>query len=740
MAKRNGEGFGTAPVFFTAIATILGAILFLRFGWAVGSLGFWGVILIIIVGHLVTIPTALSLSEIATNQKVEGGGEYFIISRSFGLNIGGTIGLALYMSQAISVAFYVIAFTEAFQPFFNWFSSTYGWELPRQAISLPTMALLSILILKKGADMGVKALYFVVAILFASLALFFLGSTDYEATNNFSFLHFDFRNMDNFFVIFAIIFPAFTGMTAGVGLSGDLKNPQKSIPWGTILATVIGMIIYFFISWKFIVSASPSDLMGDQLIMRQIAIGGAFVIPIGLAASTISSALGSVMVAPRTLQALAGDKSLPFNFGNSFLAKGKGSNNEPFNASIITIAIAFVFVALGDVNAVGKIISMFFMITYGSLNLISFLYHFGADPSYRPSFRSASIFSLIGFLISVWLMFKMDFLYTVIASVVMTFMYILISKTHKHRSGLESIFQGAVYQLSMKLKLFVQGSKKARGANSWRPAAVCISSESFQREKAFDLLSWISYKYGYGTYIHLIKGLFEKETYRKANEIKESLLAKTDNKKHNVFVDTLISPSYTSAIAQIVQLPGISGMENNMVIFEYFKSDNKGLKQILENYPIVRDAHNDVCVLRSTSTKINFKNGIDIWVHLNDGENINLMILLAYVILAHPDWRKAKVKVHFIAGDNELEESKTELLDLIKNGRIPMSAKNVEKIIVPNQDDYHSIINERSQNSALTIIGFNEDIINNGYEKLFTSFEDLSDVLFVNSYQRKIIK
>jgi amino acid transporter len=740
MAEGKSQGFGTAPVFFTAIATILGAILFLRFGWAVGSLGFWGVIFIILIGHLVTIPTALSLSEIATNQKVEGGGEYFIISRSFGLNIGGTIGLALYMSQAISVAFYVIAFTEAFQPFFNWFSSTYGWELPRQAISLPTMTLLSILILKKGADMGVKALYFVVAILFVSLALFFLGTTDYSATSNFSFLNFDFRNMDNFFVVFAIIFPAFTGMTAGVGLSGDLKNPQKSIPWGTILATVSGMIIYFFISWKFVVSASPADLMGDQLIMRQIAIGGAFVIPIGLAASTISSALGSVMVAPRTLQALAGDKSLPFNIGNSFLSKGKGKNNEPFNASIVTIIIAFVFVAVGDVNAVGKIISMFFMITYGSLNLISFLYHYGADPSYRPSFRTASLFSLLGFVMSVWLMFKMDFLYTIIALIAMTLMYMLISRTHKHRSGLESIFQGAVYQLSMKLKLFVQRSHKAKGANSWRPAAVCVSSDSFQREKAFDLLSWISYKYGYGTYIHLIKGFFDKETYRKANVIKDDLLKRTDSKKHNVFVDTMISPSYTSAIAQIVQLPGISGMENNMVIFEYFKEDTNGLKQILENYPIVRDARHDVCILRSTSNEINYKNGIDIWVHHRDVDNVNLMILLAYVILAHPDWRKAKVKVYFISGVKEIEVSKTQLLDLIKQGRIPMSEKNVEEVVVPEKGGAYSIINEKSKDAGLTIIGFNEESFENNQERLFTSFEGLSDVLFVNSYRKKIIK
>ncbi len=111
---------GTAPVFFTAISTILGAILFLRFGYAVGTVGFWGVIFIILLGHLVTIPTAMAISEIATNKRVEGGGEYFIISRSLGLNIGATIGMALFLSQAISVAFYVIAFTESFEFFFDY--------------------------------------------------------------------------------------------------------------------------------------------------------------------------------------------------------------------------------------------------------------------------------------------------------------------------------------------------------------------------------------------------------------------------------------------------------------------------------------------------------------------------------------------------------------------------------------------------------------------------------------------
>ena len=148
----NAKKFGTAPVFFTAISTILGAILFLRFGYAVGNLGFWGVFFIVILGHMVTIPTALAISELATNKRVQGGGEYYIISRSFGLNIGATIGVTLFLSQAISVAFYVIAFTESFEFLFNYLAKQYDFILPRQVISLPVMLGLGWLILKKGAD------------------------------------------------------------------------------------------------------------------------------------------------------------------------------------------------------------------------------------------------------------------------------------------------------------------------------------------------------------------------------------------------------------------------------------------------------------------------------------------------------------------------------------------------------------------------------------------------------------
>lgn len=739
MVNSNPKKFGTAPVFFTAISTILGAILFLRFGYAVGSIGFWGVILIILLGHMVTIPTALAISELATNKRVEGGGEYFIISRSFGLNIGATIGIALFLSQAISVAFYVIAFTEAFEPLFKWHLDTYGYELPRQAISVPAMLLLSLLILRKGANLGVKALYFVVAILFGSLLLFFLGSTEQAGVSSFNLGNASFRNPESFFVIFAIVFPAFTGMTAGVGLSGDLKNPAKSIPLGTTSATFIGMLIYFFVIYKLANSATVDDLLEHQLIMSRIAIWGSIAIPLGLAASTISSALGSVMVAPRTLQALSIDQSFPSKGLNRWLGKGRQKDSEPINASFVTCIIAMVFVILGDVNAVAEIISMFFMVTYGSLCLISFLNHFGSSPSYRPSFRSKWFLSLLGFLISIWVMFKINSAYAFSAVLVMSLLYLVINRYHKDRNGVESIFLNALYQINRNMQVFLQKSGK-RKSREWRPSAICISKDSFERDTAFKLLNWISYKYGFGTYLHRIEGYYSKATYQQAQQELDKLIKSFDRMGNHVYVDTLISPSYTSAIAQAIQLPGIAGMENNMVIFEFDKENPDRLDLIIDNYSLARSGNFDFCILGSSPRKFDFEKNIHVWIKSSDTDNANLMILLSFIIGGHPDWKKADIKIFSICKKEQAEETRKQLDELVVSGRLPITTSNIEIIHEQENVAAKEVINKRSSDAGLTIVGFRGETLKHEKTELFLGYNEVGNILFINANSHKIIE
>lgn len=725
------KGFGTAPVFFTSISTILGAILFLRFGYAVGTVGFWGVIAIILIGHLVTIPTALAISEIATNEKVKGGGEYFIISRSFGLNIGATIGIALYLSQTISIAFYIIAFTEAFTPVFEYLRSSFGLFLPKQAISIPALILLAALILKKGAKIGVKLLYIVVVILFISLFFFFLGSPveGYHSTG--TLFNNSFRNSDQLFIVFAIIFPAFTGMTAGVGLSGDLRDPKKSIPLGTILGTVSGMIVYFFITYKLHVSAPPEALASDQLIMSRIALFGEIVVPLGLAASTISSAIGSLLVAPRTLQALSRDQAFPSTPLNRWLSKGIGEMGEPLNATIVSSLIALIFVTLGDVNAVASVITMFFMVTYGSICLISFLYHFGSDPSYRPTFKSKWFISAIGFLLSTWLMFQISTAYAVSAFLIMTLLYIVVNSYHKERGGLEAIFQGVMYQFSRRLHVFLQHAKKKdRG---WRPSAICVSSDTFERDKVIHLLSWISYRYGFGTYIHLIKGYYSKEKREEAEKALDKLLNKMSFIRGDIYIDTIISPSFTSAIAQIVQLPSPSGMENNMVIFEYDKKDPKNLPQILENISLVQAGKFDVCILASSSRNTQFENGIHVWIKNWDTDNANLMILLSYIILGHPSWKNGFIKIFSVCSEGKYFQEMSNLKELVQSGRLPITDKNIEVIELKGNISMKELINEKSAEAALTILGFKEEIIKHDGVRYFEGYDKIGDILFVDA-------
>lgn len=745
--------FGTAPVFFTAISTILGAVMFLRFGYAVGHVSLIGTFIIILVGHAVTIPTAMAIAEISTNQKVEGGGEYYIISRSFGLVIGSSIGTALYISQAISVAFYIIAFAEAFKPLMDWLLANYDMHpyleylvRQKQTISVPALILLTGLVLSKGASLGVKMLYGVVAILFVSLVAFFFGTTEYAASGQFDWtLHVGNEVGStieplSFAIVFAIIFPAFTGMTAGVGLSGDLENPSKSIPLGTLGGTLAGMVVYMFIAWKLASHAAPSDLVNtDKLIMADIAWQGWILIPVGLAAATISSAIGSILVAPRTLQAIARDNILPSAAINQWLSKGRGKEDEPFNSTLVTIGLAFVFIFMGNLNAVAQIISMFFMVTYGSLSLISFLQHFSADPSYRPVFKSRWYISLFGAVASFGLMFFMNAFYAVMAILFMVALYIFTSYYNPTKKNLAAVFQGVIFQFSRQLQVFLQKTEKEQ-IGSWRPSAVCISEHSFQRFGAFDLLRWISQTYGFGTYIHKISGYLSKKTNQEAIEAKERLIKIAETSNSNIYVDTLISPSYTSAMAQVIQLPGISGTDNNLLLLEYSRQNPENLNDIVDNFSLVKSVDFDIVVLASTERGYGLKQSIHIWITSSDFQNANLMILLGYIILGHKDWQGGHIKIFAIFPEAVIEQERQRLLTLIQTGQLPISPNNIEIIKQTEAMEPTKVIQDKSSDADLVITGFRTEAVKNQGAEVFTGFENIGNTLFINAADQKNIK
>ena len=379
------------------------------------------------------------------------------------------------------------------------------------------------------------------------------------------------------------------------------------------------------------------------------------------------------------------------------------------------------------------------MVTYGSLCLISFLNHFGSSPSYRPSFRSRWYISLAGALIAVWVMFKINTPYAITAIIAMIVIYLYMNFYHKERQGLESLFANALFQINRNLQVYLQKSGSKKKMNEWRPSAICISKESFERAMAFRLLSWISYSYGFGTYLHRIEGYYSRNTSKQAAEELAKLIEIYDTAHNHVFVDTIISPSYTSAIAQSIQIPGISGMENNMVIFEYDKEDPENLKEIIENIRLVKSGDFDICLLATSRKEMLYRNGIHVWINFEDAENSSLIILLSFIIAGHPDWKKTNIKVFQVCKAENYKETLDKTSQLVKSGRLPITEKNIEIITEKPGMTSKKLINEKSASAALVIIGFRTEGLKHNGDIILGGYDDLGTILFVNSHDQKEI-
>jgi len=711
--------------------------MFLRFGYAVGNVGLIGAFGVILLGHLITVPTALAIAEIATNRRVEGGGEYFIVSRSFGESIGGAIGISLYLSQAISVGFYLIAFAEAFRPLDWWFEAQLGMAFDPRMVSVPATLLLLGLTLSRGAALGVKALWVVAGVLFVSLVMFFLGNPESTIPLSEAPLFGGLEDADSFILVFAICFPAFTGMTAGVGLSGDLKNPRRSIPLGILSATLVGMVVYVALVLKLSVSASPELLDSSELVMADIALWGP-IIPIGLACATLSSALGSVLVAPRTLQAMGGDRIIPAPGANEFVSAGVGPQNEPRNATLVTAVIAMAMVLLGSVDLVARVISMFFMVTYGALCLVSFLEHFAARPSYRPSFRSKWYISLFGAVISFLMMFQMDPIYAVLSVIVMIGLYVTIRATRGGHDDLSSIFGGVMAQTTRYLQIKLQKkSGEEQSPGDWRPSVIMITPRTFDRMAPMQFLAWICNRFGFGTYLHFIPGRLERKTYLESAEIQRRLVDLVSERHSEIYVDTIISPSMASALAQSLQVPGVSGIENNTIMFEFSVHDPERVhEEIQAGLSLASVPRMHRLVLRHGDHFFGTRKNIHVWLTWHDYQNANLMILLAYILVGHKAWKDGEIRVFAAYPHGHVAERTAELDQMIDEGRLLLSRKNVQVIPTDDRVDFGRLVQNRSADADLVILGFTEARRREKGSELLTRHQGLRDVLYVSAAEQ----
>lgn len=272
--------------------------MYLRFGWVVGNVGLFGTFIIVTLSNLITFLTALSVCAIATDRVVRAGGAYYMISRSLGIETGGAVGIPLYFAQALSVALYTLGFAESVVQIFPSLEAYEVYIALAVTIGVGILALTS-------AQIAIKAQYFIMAAIALSLISFFLGHP-VEQT------HVElWRTTDvSFWQVFAVFFPAVTGIMAGVNMSGDLKDPTKALPIGTLAAVGTGYVIYMVIPLFLGLRADAQTLVDEPFIMARMSFwGGA--IALGVWGATLSSAIGSILGAPRVLQALARDGILP---------------------------------------------------------------------------------------------------------------------------------------------------------------------------------------------------------------------------------------------------------------------------------------------------------------------------------------------------------------------------------------------------------------------------------------------
>ena len=416
--------FGTfGGVFTPTLLTILGVIMYLRMGWVVGNAGLLGAWLIIIVSFLITLCTALSMSAITTNIRIGAGGAYAIISQALGLEVGGSLGIPRYISQGLAVTMYIFGFRE-------------GWLgiFPAHDPFLVDVAVFLFLftIAYISANLAIKTQYVIMVVIILSLVSIVIaaynGSMEIPTSEALSWGSFqgssenDFSG-SNFWIVFAVFFPAATGIMAGANMSGELKEPKRSIPVGTLWAIGVSFIIYMALAYWLARTATEEELLTNYNIIIDKAFYGPLIIA-GILGATFSSALASIVGSSRILFAMGEHRVLPYS---NFLS-GQSANGQPRNAMIVTGVLIFATMLLRNINAIAPLVTLFFLVTYAMINIVVIIEQRLGLISYRPLFKVHKWIPWLGLISSVLAMFIINPTISLITIFIVFVVYWYLSK------------------------------------------------------------------------------------------------------------------------------------------------------------------------------------------------------------------------------------------------------------------------------------------------------------------------
>ncbi len=491
MEKGNSlKKFGTfGGVFTPTLLTILGVIMYLRLGWVVGNAGLLGAWLIIIISFLITLTTALSMSSITTNIKIGAGGAYAIISQSLGLEVGGSLGIPRYVSQGMAVTMYIFGFREGWLSIF-----------PNHNALIIDLVVFVIIyaIAYKSAHLAIQTQYIIMAIIVSSLVVIVLaaytgsmqngtidslkwGTFTGSIENNFS--------GSDFWIVFAVFFPAATGIMAGANMSGELKDARKSIPVGTLWAIGISFLIYMVLAYWIARSATTDELLQNYNIIIDKSFFPPLVIA-GVLGATFSSALASMVGSSRILYAMGEHKVLP---AGRWLAT-TNKTGQPRNAMFVTGVLVFLTMLLRDLNAVAPLVTMFFLITYSMLNVVVIIEQNLGLISFRPLFQVSKWVPWIGLITSVLAMFIINPVISLISVAVVVLVYgILLQR--KLSSPFEDVRSGLFVSFTeWAAKRTSQLTHKQERA--WKPNLLVPVSDPSSIKGVFSFLKNVAFPQG----------------------------------------------------------------------------------------------------------------------------------------------------------------------------------------------------------------------------------------------------
>jgi len=705
--KKLGAFLG---VFTPSILTILGVILFLRTGWLAGSAGLLPALLIVVLANSITLATAFSISAIATNMHVGSGGAYYILSRSLGLEIGGAIGIPLFLAQTFSVTLYAFGFAESLRFVFP--------DIPLIPVAAATVIGVS-LISAKGADLALKAQLPLLALLILAI-LSLLGGL--VGTGNLSLcLSRPSSGGPSFWEVFAVFFPAVTGIMAGVSLSGDLKNPARDIPRGTIGAVLVGFVVYLIVPIVLSIGADRETLISDPLVWMKISAVPLLVLP-GLWGAILSSAIGSILGAPRTLDALIEDGVAP-----RWMGSGKGGR-----ALAVSAGVALAAVLLGNLNAVAPVLTMFFLTTYGMVNLVAGLEQLSGAPSFRPTLRVAWPVALISALACFSVMFLINRVAGVIAIVAEVLIYTILRK-RSLTAAWGDMRYGALMSLARFTLLKLRDLPVA--PRNWRPHILLFAGDVERRKDLVRFAAWLNQGRGILTISRLLVGSLDQLIGR-AEEEKTRIDEMMREWKMAAFAEVEVVPSFSDSVIAIAQANGIAGIASNTLMFGWSrKVDRRAAQLRVIHQAALLGKSSLICRVRPRGWR-EHPSRIDVWWGglQNNGD---MLLLFAYLLSVNDYWRDARIHVHSIANDDDMRNHTRDALDrMLRDSRIHA---DIEISLRSEGADVASIIQKVSHDADIVFLGLSDPPPGEEREyaiRLETLIGDLPTVILVRNGSR----